>query len=266
MNDSAHVVVFLSGAGGGAPDLNVFRAAFDDMTRIEVIGYPGWDRYISDRFSADDLIGYLVEQIATRVPQGPIRIVGLSIGGHFGYAAALRLQQMGREIGGFCAIDSFMISSAKPSKGWKGRALREGWELLRKRRFGEFLLFVRSKFWRALSRATGSRLPHFVQKFSRTSPTLSSIDPVLEHELTMRLLIEAAAPWIAALDRAPIELKAQTLLLRTSSTVCDDAAWRRRCPNIKIFEISGQHHTLFDAENVCSLHAAFVEGTQTWTR
>jgi len=35
---SSSPVIFLSGAGGGAPDLNVFRAGGEDTTRLEVIG------------------------------------------------------------------------------------------------------------------------------------------------------------------------------------------------------------------------------------
>jgi thioesterase domain-containing protein len=208
----------------------------------------------------------LVEQIVTKVPRGPIHIVGLSIGGHFGYAAALRLQAMGREIAGLCAIDSFMIVSAEPSAGWKGRALAEGLELLRGRRFGEFIRFVRSKFWRAMLRLAGNRLPGLLQRFSPSGklPSVSAFDPIFERELTMRLLVRETAPWIASLDREPVELKAPAVLLRTGLTAGDDAAWRRRCPNIAIFEIAGQHHTLFEAENVGSLREAYFIATRDW--
>jgi thioesterase domain-containing protein len=210
------------------------------------------------------LIADLVEEIATRVPQGPIRIVGLSIGGHFGYAAALRLQSMGREIAGFFAIDTFMIASSKPSAGWKGRALAQGLDLLRDWRFGEFARFLRSKFWRSLVRLAGSRLPSLLRGFSSSgrSPSLSAFDPVFEEELSMRLLIEAAAPWIASLDREPVALIAPAILLRTRLTASDDPAWRRRCPNIEIFELPGGHHTLFEAENVGSLRQAFLTLTR----
>ncbi len=122
------------------PDLDALRDCTDDTTRFEVVGYPGWKRYVTDGFSAEVLIADLAAQIATRVPQGSIRIVGLSIGGHFGYAAALHLQSMGREIAGFCAIDTFMFTT-KPSAGWKGRAFAQGLELLRGLRFGEFARF-----------------------------------------------------------------------------------------------------------------------------
>ena len=266
MTDSSSPVIFLSGAGGGAPDLHAFREGAEDMTRIEVIGYPGWERYVANGFSAEVLIADLATQIATRVPQGPIRIVGLSIGGHFGYAAALRLQSMGREIAGFCAIDTFMITSSKPSAGWKGRAFAQGLELLRGWRFGEFTRFLRSKFWRALVRLAGSRLPTLLQRFSSSSrlPSVSTLDPIFEEELSMRLLIREAAPWIASLDREPVPLKAPAVLLRTRPAAKDDPAWRRRCPNIKICEIPGEHDTLFEAENIGSLREAFLTATGDW--
>src|SRR5258706_10730261 len=266
MTVSPPPVLFLSGAGGGAPDLGVFRDGVDDMTRFEVIGYPGWRRYVADGFSAEALIADLAAQIVTKVPRGPIRIVGLSIGGHFGYAIGLHLQAMGREIAGLCAIDSFMIASSGPSAGWKGRALEQGFELLRKRRIGELARFLRSKFWRALVRLAGSRLPGLLQRFSSSGrlPSVSAFDPTFEEELSMRLLVREVAPWIGSLDREPVELKSPAILLRTLPTASDDAAWRRRCPNIELFEISGQHHTLFEAENIGSLREAFVNATRDW--
>jgi hypothetical protein len=173
---------------------------------------------------------------------------------------------MGREIAGLCAIDSFMIASSGPSAGWKGRALEQGFELLRKRRIGEFARFLRSKFWRALVRLAGSRLPGLLQRFSSSGrlPSVSAFDPTFEEELSMRLLVREVAPWIGSLDREPVALKAPAILLRTLPTASDDAAWRRRCPNIEIFEISGQHHTLFEAENIGSLREAFVNATRDW--
>ena len=51
MTDSSSPVIFLPGAGGGAPDLDVFREGAEDVTRFEVIGYPGWRRLVADRLS-----------------------------------------------------------------------------------------------------------------------------------------------------------------------------------------------------------------------
>lgn len=268
MTDLSSPVIFLPGAGGDAPDLDAFREGDEDTTRFEVIGYPGWKRYVADGFSAETLVGDLTAQIAEKVPRGPVRIVGSSIGGHFGYAAALRLQAMGREIAGFCAIDTFMIASAKPSSGWKGRALAQGLELLRGRRFGEFARFLRSKFWRLLVRLAGSQLPDMHQGSSSSSrlPLIAAFDPIFEEELSLRLLIQAAAPWIASLDRDPVALNAPAILLRTRLTASDDPAWLRRCPSMKIFEITGQHHNLYEPENMGSLRAAFLTATRDWRR
>ena len=80
----------------------------------------------------------------------------------------------------------------------------------------------------------------------------------------MRLLIRTVAPWMASVDRNPVALDAPVILLRTGLAAGDDDAWRRRCPDISIFEIPGKHHTLFDAENVGALHERFVSATPDW--
>jgi thioesterase domain-containing protein len=267
MADISSPIIFLSGAGGGAPDLNVFREGAEDPTRFEVIGYPGWKSYVAVGFSAETLIADLAARIAERIPRGPIRIVGLSIGGHLGYGAGLRLQAMGREIAGFCAIDSFMPVSTAPSAGWTGRAAAEGLGLLFRRRFGEFVPFLRSKFWRALIRLGGGRLPRLLQQSSAAKwlPSFLAVDPMLEQELSMRLLIREVTPWIASLDCEPVvALKAPAVLLRTKSSSGNDPAWRRRCPKLKIVEIGGQHHSLFDPENIEQLRQAFLAATRDW--
>lgn len=259
-------MIFLPGAGGGAPDLSAFRQGAEDPARVEVIGYPGWKSYVATGFSAESLIADLAAQIAESIPRGSIRIVGLSIGGHLGYGAALQLQAMGREIGGFCAIDSFIPVSTSPSAGWKARAVTEILELLYRRRFGELVLFLRSKFWRALVRLGENRLPRLLQRASTETrqPSFRAFDPIFEQELSMRLLIRAVTPWIASLDCQPAVLEAPAVLLRTKLASSDDAAWRRRCPKLKIVEIAGQHHSLFEPENIEGLRQAFLAATRDW--
>lgn len=41
-------------------------------------------------------------------------------------------------------------------------------------------------------------------------------------------------------------------------------SWRRRCPNIETFEITGEHLTLSEPENIGSFRAAFIAGTNSW--
>ncbi len=250
-------VIFLPPAGGGTPDLEIFRSGLEPAARFEVVGYPGWQRYQQEDFSAEALISDLTKQIANRVPAGPIRILGYSLGGHFAYAAAIRLQAMGREIGGIWAIDSFMVESAAPSEGWVGRAIKQAVELIRKGRLSDFRHFLRTRFWRAVVRFSTSR------KSTKSMPPPSS-DPVLQYEFSMRLLLKEVAPWLASVDRNPVALHAPAALLRTSHTAGDDAAWRRRCPNIAIVEVRGHHHNLLDAEHSSSIRDGIMESRRIW--
>jgi hypothetical protein len=160
-----------------------------------------------------------------------------------------------------------MMVSPDLSEGWKSRALAEGLELLRGRRFREFTRFVRSRFWRGLFRLAGGRLSSLLQRFSSgRRPSVPAFDPIFEKELRVRLLIQTVAPWIASLDREPAPLKAPAILIRARMTASDDAARRRRCPNIEIFEIPGQHSTLFAAENIASFRKAFLTAARCWCR
>ena len=101
---------------------------------MEPIRYPDWRWFITNSFSMEALVSELVTQIVAKIPEGDVWIVGFSIGGHFGYASALGLQAIGREIAGFCAIDAFMIASSEPKPGWKRRHLGEALRHLRKGR------------------------------------------------------------------------------------------------------------------------------------
>ena len=266
MTTASHPILFLPGAGGVAPDLSLFKDGPDDPTLFQTISYPGWRRYAADDFSAEVLLADLELRIVAAVPEGPICLIGLSLGGHLSYALALRLQAAGREMAGLCLIDSFMIESAGPSAGWQGRALAEALELLRQRRLSEFVCFVRSKFWRALLRLSPGGLTSLLQK-SNSSPSSappSAADSMLELETSMRLLIRITAPWVAALDFDPTPLLAPVALLRTRATATDDNAWRRRCPNLEVFELEGHHHSLFEPQHLPALRSAFHTASRHW--
>jgi thioesterase domain-containing protein len=260
------LVFILPGAGAESIDRSLFRAGREDSTRFETIAYPGWQRIVDEGLSAEVLISELAAQIVAKAPDGPIRIVGVSIGGHFGYAVALRLQSIGRQIAGLCAVDTFMIASSGPRRGWIGRHLEEGLRLLRKRRLHDFAALLQSLFWRTLLRIWGDRLPRLLSRlgFSSRASANSALDPTLEREMSMRLLLREVASWIASLDREPVQLNAPVVLLRTRLTAGDDSAWRRRCPNIEIIEIAGDHNTYFEPENAGSFREAFAKGTPDW--
>jgi thioesterase domain-containing protein len=234
--------------------------------RFEIVRYPGWQHYLSGEFSVDALIAEMAGQVEQLIPEGPIRLLGLSMGGHFGYAVAVYLQRKGREIEGLCAIDSFMIATSAPTPGWKKRALAEALELIRKRDLNGIGRFLRSRLWRAFLRFGGNRIPWLLNRTVSVQggPTIMSVDPILEGELAMRLLTKEVATWLTSLDRDPPVLHAPTLLIRTSRAAGDDAAWARRCPNLRTYDLEGSHHGLFDPENVAALRSAFNAGIKSW--
>ena len=250
--------IYLPGGGGGGDrDLEAFAAGMGYAVHFDTINYPGWQRYVQEDFSAENLIEELTAEITKRVPVGPLQIMGLSVGGHFGYAVGLRLQQMGREVALFCAIDSFMITSARPSTGWRKRAFSDAFDLLRTGRLRDLATLIRSRVWRALLRLAGGRLATILRGSGGTLPAIFRGDALAEQELSMRLLLREVAPWVAKLDRQPVSLNSPSILLRTRASASHDAAWKLRCPNLKIREVPGKHLTLFEPDNIGVLREAF---------
>jgi hypothetical protein len=84
------------------------------------------------------------------------------------------------------------------------------------------------------------------------------VDPIAEDEMSMRLLIRETAPWLLSLGQDVVPLTVPAILLRTESVASDDAMWKQRCPNIRICELPGMHHTLFEPQNLGALRKAFL--------
>lgn len=265
MNETVPIIV-LSGAGGGRPDLAPFQAAFSQPPHFEILGYPGWRRYVDAEFSFQALVEDLSRQIEIIIPTGPIRIIGISIGAHIGYATAVRLQAAGRDISGFCAVDAFMVHSAAPSPGWLARAIELGSRLIRENRFVDFAKLIRSRLWRAMFRLLQHRLVSIIRRAAQSGwlQHVLAVDPLFEHELSMRLLIQSVAPAIAALDHESNALRTSAVLLRTGLIGHSDEGWRRRCPTLKIVQIPGNHETMLEPQNAAAFKVAFGEATQGW--
>ena len=50
-------------------------------------------------------------------------------------------------------------------------------------------------------------------------------------------------------------------LLRTGVTASHDGIWRRRCPDVRIIDIPGNHETLYEAENAAALRAVVASSS-----
>ncbi|HLH96182.1 MAG TPA: alpha/beta fold hydrolase [Xanthobacteraceae bacterium] len=266
MTNSSCPIIVVPGAGGEELDPAIFATDAAEPPQIRTLRYPGWRRYVGDGFAGETLIADLAAQAIEMVPDGPIYIVGYSIGGHFGYALAQHLQAAGRDVQGFCAIDSFMINPALPDPQWKRRVRARSVQLLRDGRIREFARFLQSLLLGTIIRMMGGQISRRLRSLaaSRGLRAFLNAVPSLESEIDMRLLIRSTAPWLASLDQKAAPLKVPASLIRGRLSTSREAAWKRRCPDIEILETSGHHFDLFDADNIKSFRAAFRSATQDW--
>jgi thioesterase domain-containing protein len=256
-------VVVLSGAGGGTPSCEPFRAGYGEDATFAVLTYPDWQRHLDNGFGFGALVDEIVRQMQAHVPDGSIRILGVSLGAHFGYAAAIELQKRGRSVSDFCAVDSFVVhgSGATASPGWVGRALKLWTRLLSEWKFAELSQAMNTRLWRALLKLDRNSLLRVLRSLRKSGimEPLIRASPLLAYELNMRLLIQVSHEGLARLDKDPPVLAAPAILLRTVYSAGADDYWRRRFPAIQICEIPGDHDTMFDPKNVPEMSRIFFE-------
>ncbi len=263
MNAAGLPLIVLPGASGHAPDCAPFCAGPSDRDRVIALRYPNWRNAVDAGLTGEALVDAFAAEIMDRVPQMPVVLLGVSIGGHFAYATALRLESLGRTVAGLCIIDSGSITAARSAQ-WKARLASHAADLLRRGRPGALVLHARHLAWRGLFRLAGDGLPVLARDHAAPLHRIGTIDPAFAEELSMRLRIRMTAAWMRSLDDRPRSLRAPAALLRTAATAANDGLWRKRCPELRIINLPGNHETLFEAENAAALRAAFLAATAEW--
>lgn len=264
MNAARPPIIVLPGASGHAPDPALFCADPADRDRVIALRYPPWQTQVDAGLTGEALVDALATEIVHRVTRMPVQLVGVSIGGHFAHATALRLESLGRTVAGLCIIDAGTITAAR-SPHWKARLVSHAADLLRRGRPGALALHARHLAWRGLLRLAGDGLPALARDYAAPLHRIGMIDSAFAEELSMRLLIRMTAVWMRSLDDHATRLRAPTVLLRTRVMASDDSLWRRRCPDLRIIDIPGNHETLFEAENAAALRAAFLAASAAWS-
>lgn len=264
MNAARLPLIVFPGASGHAPDCAPFCADPADRDRIVALRYPTWQTYVDTGLTAEALVEGFTAEIMQRFPQTPIVLLGVSIGGHFAYATALRLEGLGHTVAGLCIIDAGTITAAR-SANWKARLVSRVADLLRRGRPGAIALLARQLAWRGVFRLAGDGLPTLARDYAGPLRRIGMIDSAFEEELSMRLLIRVTATWMRSLDDQAAHPRAPTAVLRTGVKASDDGLWRRRCPEVRIIDIPGNHETMFEAENAAALRAAFLAATAEWS-
>jgi thioesterase domain-containing protein len=258
MSAAIRAFLTLAGAGGGHVDPSMFADPPDARLKFLALELPDWRWHLAAARTHADLVQHLVAQASALVPDGPLRFVGTSLGGHLAFETAVRLQAAGRAIGGLCLLDTFFGRPpvAAPTRfrrelgrAWRGGTLGRFVATHVSRRSLGLWSRLRSRAWQQHARAG-------------TWPWDLRPGSLLEREWSMRLLLRLASPAAAAEPATP--LAAPVLLLRTTEGVRDDDTWRRRCPRLEVHELPGDHHTLGSPETAQAIRPTFSAGTRDW--
>ena len=96
--ESARPVVFLIPGLGGEedPDLGAFCRLMRAELDLVPITYLDWTELLDADFEFGSVGADVRRQIESRMPTGPIRVAGYSMGGHLAFLTALAFQLEGR--------------------------------------------------------------------------------------------------------------------------------------------------------------------------
>jgi thioesterase domain-containing protein len=236
------ILFFFPGAG---PPGDVAETLGRLFPEVEVVGiaYPEWRNLTDPERAMDRLLEDVERQVRAKTSDGPVLILGYSLGAQIGWGFAHGFQRAGGTVAFFGAINGRVVARDKPHGQWLRRAVRDlASELLRGdiRAVGAFLS---SRFSRLLQRAAGNDLPKMAGRWARRGrlPWLLSRNPVFETELSLRLLIRAAVPWTQRMESELAALECPSLLVRGPEDEAFDGRWRALCPRLDIKSVTGTH-------------------------
>lgn len=245
------LLLYFSGAGGGAVGQDAgIEQAFPDFD-VLAMTYPRWADLAEPRTAMSEVLDRVGRQAeASAKGDRPIVIFGYSLGAQIGLATAHRLADAGRPVALFCALDGKLVSDDRPEKAWLRRALGSLARKIVSRDFRAARTLVASRFSRLLLRLAGDRLHDLARRWRRQGrlPRLLTVNPAFESELTMRLLIAAAVPWMRRFAAEHSPWRRPALLLRIAANAEFDRRWRDLCPEIEIVTIEGEHLTLLQPD------------------
>jgi len=84
---------------------------------VRAVDYGDWQHWTAPGFGPEQLVARVAEHIAAAQPDGELRLLGYSVGGHLGFATIQRLRQMGRTVGLLGILDTNL--SEHPHSGFR---------------------------------------------------------------------------------------------------------------------------------------------------
>lgn len=248
-------VFVLPGAGGDVPGMALLRTLCERELHLIDLEICDWPDMIRPGYRLAETINDIAAQITQLAPQGPIRLMGYSLGGQMAWAIGMLLARQGREIEHVVLIDSQSITSERATianEGMTARQLtwRDEWRQLRvQHALGLGTKEIARIISRRLLTRKGGVLLRVMAPFRRHLPI--ELDYHLSLSLRMELVKRHATRWYGECKPDAV-LDAPVTLLRADATGDSqwDLGWQRFAPRLRVIDMPGDHRTILAAEFV----------------
>jgi thioesterase domain-containing protein len=251
------VVFVLPGLGGDQdPALEIFWGPTRSTLDLVTITYLDWTEIIEAGCDGGALAKHVARQIESRMPQGPIRMAGYSIGGLLAYSTASGLQAQGRAVSSVVILDAPLHLGAayQPFRV----KVRERLKSLNPFKFRDVLASV---FAKVIIQERCRPLLHRLSRYRHT-PLPFHFERYLHHKITMQLVLRIHPEWWQTLLRESPSIEAPTYLFHSEDhepAEGEDLGWASHCLNLKVIPAAGTHSTMLKPPNNERLRAAFIE-------
>ncbi len=276
-------IFLIPGMGGDEPRLVRLRMEWKGGGNVIALDYPQWPQLLERDGSMDDLLRYFLRQIEELAPEGPVWLLGYSLGGNCAHALAAYLQAAGRPVAFLGLLDAQAapsLSGILSAQLQDGLSLWQGlWEF--EQDIGRLLKAVPQKqFTRTAALTLVRRL---------TTPWVRPLLALVARYHSLRLpvtfgyhfhayLNEARRvalvnSWCRKIEQAPVPFLVPAFLFRSETHLADapaDLGWSRHLPLLRIVDLPGTHATMLDpphlktlCERACSVVAQLLTSAET---
>ncbi len=250
-------VFYLPGLGGREdPELETFFAPSRALFDLVPLTYLDWKQIAEADCDFNVFAAHVTRQIEIRMPSGPIRIAGYSMGGHLAFAAARGFEQRGRVVAALVILDSpanaiYFTSTLRRRIAVRIKRLlafdfRSGLASV----LAKILILRRARpLLRWLARYRDTLLPW-------------SFDQYLHHKITMQLVRRLFPPWWQSVGPLGPPLAAPAFIFRSEEhEPCEreDLGWNEYCLDVRVIPVAGSHRGMLDPTKNRSMREAFVE-------
>jgi len=257
-------VFFLPGLfGDDDPEI----AKFCEPIRAELdflpVTYFDWAGHAETHFAFAALTEHVLRQIEARMPAGPIRMAGYSLGGHLAFATALALEAKGRRVEALAILDAPVDFASL--KGSFRKRLRSRMDQVLRFNLRGGLAAVISK---CLIRERSRPILRYLLRYRNTRLPFH-FETDLHRKLTMQLVRRLHDGWWQETLREATPLEAPWNLFRSQeheADECEDLGWGPYCRNLRVIHVAGTHRGMLDPGISGPFRAAFIDAFTTARR